>query len=73
MAKKSTFIELYENEKNKPTSAQVFVSEIAEITQRSENTVRMWVCGKQQPDALAKSIIAKRFKTKVETLFPNTL
>ena len=38
MAKKSTFIELYENEKNKPTSAQVFVSEIAELTQRSENT-----------------------------------
>ena len=58
MAKKTTFIELYENEKNKPTSAQVFVSEIAELTQRSENTVRMWVCGKQQPDALGKYKVA---------------
>lgn len=65
-----TFKALYEEQKRKPTAAQLFVSEVAEITKRSETTVRMWLSGQQKPDDLAKSVIAEKFDTDVTTLFP---
>lgn len=65
-----TFKALYEEQKKKPTAAQVFVSEVSKITKRSEATVRMWLSGKQTPDELAKSVIAEKFDTDVNTLFP---
>lgn len=65
-----TFKALYEEQKKKPTSAQVFVAEVSKITKRSEATVRMWLSGKQTPDELAKSVIAEKFDTDVNTLFP---
>lgn len=65
-----TFKELYLEEKNKQTPAQIFLKEIAELTKRSKNTVRMWLQGRQEPDALAKSLIAERFGIDPETLFP---
>lgn len=69
MCKKS-FFELYAEQKSKPTPAQEFVSEVATLTHRTENTVRMWLSGQQVPDTLAKSIIASHFNVEVETLFP---
>lgn len=69
MAKK-TFQQLYEDEKQKPTAAQLFISKVAEITHRQETTVRMWLSGRQTPDELAKSIIAKEFDMSVNDLFP---
>lgn len=65
-----TFLELYYEQKNKPTAAQLFVKKVAEITHRQETTVRMWLSGRQTPDELAKSIIAKEFNTSVDDLFP---
>ncbi len=65
-----TFFDLYNERKCKPTPAQEFVSEVAKITHRTENTVRMWLSGQQTPDALAQSIIAEHFNVSVTTLFP---
>lgn len=70
MAKQMTFKDLYLREKEKPTPAQSFIEEIAELTKRSANTVRMWLQGKQTPDALAQSLIAEKFDIDVSTLFP---
>ena len=68
-----TFIEIY-NERAKrpplPTPRKEFVSQIAKLTRRSEFTVRMWCMGRQQPDALAQSVISKELKIPAETLFP---
>ena len=47
---KKTFKALYEEQKKKPTAAQLFVSEVATLTKRSEATVRMWLSGQQVPD-----------------------
>lgn len=65
-----SFFELYEKERRKPTAAQVFIKNIATMTHRSENTVKMWLCGRQVPDELAQSIIAKKYGVKISSLFP---
>ena len=65
-----SFRDLYEEEKKKPTSAQVFISDVAKLTKRSEATVRMWISGRQVPDELVQNMIADRFNVDVETLFP---
>lgn len=65
-----TFRNLYEDEKKKPTAAQLFVSRVATLTKRSEMTVRMWLSGQQVPDELAKSVIAQEFGADVNSLFP---
>lgn len=70
-AKRMTFKDLYLQEKEKPTPAQSFIEEVAELTKRSANTVRMWLQGKQVPDALAQSLIAEKFNIDVSTLFPS--
>lgn len=70
MAKQMTFKDLYLREKEKPTPAQSFIEDIAELTKRSANTVRMWLQGKQTPDALAQSLIAEKFDIDVSILFP---
>ncbi len=70
---KKTFKTLYEEEKKKPTAAQMFISEVAALTKRSEATVRMWLTGQQVPDELAQSIIAKRYNVSVDSLFPKTI
>lgn len=69
MAEK-TFFDLYNEQKSKPTPAQEFISEVARITKRTTNTVRMWLSGQQTPDALAQSIIAEHFGVSINSLFP---
>ena len=69
MAEKSLKM-LYEEQKNKPTAAQMFISDIATLTHRSENTVRMWLSGRQEPDELAKNVIAEKYQVSVTSLFP---
>ena len=66
-----TFREIYEETKQKPTPAQAFVSEIAELTHRSELTVRMWLSGQQIPDKLVQEVIARKFNVSVDGLFQN--
>lgn len=67
-----TFKDLYEEELKKPTPAKRFVAEVAELTKRSEITVRMWLSGKQSPDELAKATIAAKFGVNADGLFPAT-
>ena len=52
--KNKTLKELYLEEKEKPTPAQLFVTRIAEITCREESTVRQWLSGIQTPNQRAK-------------------
>jgi len=68
--KAKSFFDFYEEEKSKPTAAQAFVSKMASLTHRSENTVRMWLAGQQTPDELAQSIIAKELNVSIDALFP---
>ena len=68
-----TFRNLYEDEKKKPTAAQLFVSRVDTLTKRSEVTVRMWISGQQVPDELAKSVIAQEFGADVNSLFPKEM
>ena len=68
-----TFKELYEIELHKPTPASDFVTRVARATQRQENTVRMWLAGRQQPDALAKQVIAELLDADADRLFPTPM
>lgn len=70
---KKTFKALYEEQKKKPTAAQVFVSEVATLTKRSEATVRMWLSGQQVPDELAQTMIAEKYNVSIDSLFPKTI
>lgn len=70
MQQEKSFYDLYEEEKSKPTAAQVFIKNIATLTHRSELTVRMWLAGQQTPDELVQSIIAKEYGVSPATLFP---
>lgn len=47
----------------------VLVKEVADLTKRSEITVRMWISGQQKPDRLAQEIIAQHYGVDVDTLF----
>lgn len=47
-----------------------FIQRIASVTQSSENAVRMWVSGRQRPDALKQAIISKELGVPSDTLFP---
>lgn len=67
-----TFRELYEAELNKPTPASDFVSRVATATMRKENTVRMWLAGRQYPDKLATERIAELLGVDADGLFPAT-
>lgn len=70
---KKTFKALYEEQKKKPTAAQVFVSEVATLTKRHEATVRMWLSGQQVPDELAQTMIAEKYNVSIDSLFPKTM
>lgn len=67
----ATFKELYDAAKAQPTPAAAFVAKVAELTHRSETTVRMWLVGAQTPDELVISILAKHFGTSPDDLFPS--
>lgn len=70
LAKKS-FTELYLERKNEPTPAQRFINEVAELTKRSEQTVRMWLSGVQIPDPNVMKVIGMHFNVDPESLFAN--
>lgn len=70
-----TFRDFYEEAKKMPappTYAQAFITSVAKLTHRKEQTVKMWLYSDQEPDQLAKSILAKHFKTTPEKLFPKS-
>lgn len=53
-----------------PTNAQLFITEIANYTHKSEQTIRMWLAGTQKPDELTQAVLAAKFKTTPQELFP---
>lgn len=65
-----TFKELYQQTKEQPSPAQVFIREIADATCREESTVRQWLSGTQVPNAKAKERIAEILDKPVSELFP---
>jgi len=65
-----TFQEIYLERKNQPTPAQRFIAEVAQLTDRSETTVRMWLSGVQIPDSNVAKVIAQHYKVEADGLFP---
>lgn len=47
-----------------------FVMKISEICMSAESTVRAWLGGVQQPDALRKKVIAEYLGIDADKLFP---
>ena len=68
--KNKTLKEIYEVEKTKPTACQAWVTEVARLTKRTEQTVRWWLSGMQIPDDLTKEVLGKHFGVNPDTLFP---
>jgi len=68
--KKKTFHDFYEAAKARPTPAQQFIEDIAELTSKSEYTVRKWIARQQVPDKLTQNVIAKHFGCTADGLFP---
>lgn len=68
-----TFAELYQQAKaqERPVApATAFVREVADLTKRTEIAVRRWLSGEAEPDALTQEVIAQRFGSTPEELFP---
>lgn len=65
-----SFKRLYLDAKNTPTPAQIFISNVAEITCREESTIRQWLSGTQEPPKKAKEQLSKAFSVPLEHLFP---
>ena len=72
--KQATFRELYNLEVQKdaqrPSAAQQFIAEIARITMKKEQTVRMWLYSDQVPDELTKAVISQKLNISADVLFP---
>lgn len=66
-----TFKELYQQTKEQPSPAQVFIREVADATCREESTVRQWLSGTQVPNLKAKERIATILNKPVNELFPS--
>lgn len=69
-----SFSELYGEAKGaKPvlSPGRIFISEVAKLTKKSENTVRMWLYGSQTPDKLTLEVLSNHFDTPAEVLFPS--
>ncbi len=72
-----TLREIYEKAKQQPrpdTPANALIKQIAEVTKKSEITVRRWLTeGETQcvPDNLTQEVLARHFNTTPQELFPN--
>jgi transcriptional regulator with XRE-family HTH domain len=64
-----TFKEIYNREKTKLTPCQNFIKEVAEVTRKSENTVRTWISGAIVPDELTKKVLSDYFNVPEDELF----
>ena len=65
-----TFKDFYLQAKNQPSAASNFITEICELTQRSEIAVRKWLSGENVPDKDVKKILEQHFNVPAEELFP---
>jgi len=65
-----SFIQLYQEAKEKPSPKDLFIHQVSEVTHRSESTVKKWVIGNTAPDINTMIVLAHHFDTPVEILFP---
>lgn len=68
-----TLTEMYESAKAQvkaTTPAAAFIKEVAEVTKKSELSVRRWIAGDATPDALTQEVLARHFNTTPDALFP---
>lgn len=69
-----TFKEIYASvpgrAEREKTEKEVWVERMAEVTKKSPSTVRMWIGGRQVPDALTQSVLEKELGVPAEELFP---
>lgn len=67
------FKQIYQQEKMKDEAlkshAKTWIEDIASITHKSEQTVRMWLSGRQKPDELTMVILEKYLEIPKEELF----
>lgn len=70
MKPKKTFRELY-FEVDNTTPKETWIKRIAKIAMCSEGTVRMWIGGRQKPNPVVQTVIAKELGVAVEGLFPD--
>lgn len=61
---------MYREARELPSPHQALVQEVMAVTRRKELTVRLWMTGKCQPDALTKQVLAEHFGTEPDVLFP---
>ena len=64
-----SFKECYE-EVSTMSPKKMWIQRIAQVTHRSEATVRMWLSGRHVPEELIQEIISKELGVPVEGLFP---
>lgn len=67
-----SFKECYE-EVSTMSPKKMWIQRIAQVTHRSEATVRMWLSGRQVPEVLIQEIIANELGVPVEGLFPTVM
>lgn len=67
-----TFKDCYE-EVSTMSPKKMWIQRIAQVTHRSEATVRMWLSGRQVPEVLIQEIIANELGVPVEGLFPTVM
>jgi len=65
-----SFREIYDSLPTPETPKSNFIKEIAQLTLKSENTVRQWLSGRQMPDALTQQMISKKLSIPSNVLFP---
>lgn len=74
MESTKSFKDLYEDiwipKREASKAAAEFIRRCAEITMKSEGTVKAWLCGAYVPDALAQDVLSKEFGIPAEVLFP---
>ena len=67
--RKISLRELYEELRKQPSPSRKFIKELAELTNRSELTVRLWLTGHHEPEPLIAQLIAKTYDLDPDTIF----
>jgi hypothetical protein len=71
--KNKTFKQIYDEQPGRSTKIspkEEWINKIAALTRKAPGTVRMWLSGAQQPDALTKSVLSEHFSIPEDQLFP---
>lgn len=70
--RKISLREMYDELRKQPSPSRKFIRELAELTNRSELTVRLWLTGHHEPEPLITQIIASAYGLDPNTLFPKS-